>query len=478
MKTALRILLWFVMAATAMIGAAWLSERPGTVTAEWHGWRLDTSAGALLLAIVLLLFLGVSLWLLWRWLSNAPGALLEGWGEGRRRRGYRELTQGLAAVAAGDGVEAQKHARKAESLLAEPALTMLLSAQAAQLVGDRDGARRAFTAMLNDEEMAFLGLRGLIAHALRDGDQTQALTYAERAFHIRPQTPWVVHSLFDMQAQVGQWQPAQETLDAGLRTQVVTQEKGRTLKALLLVERSRGAERGGSDTEALTFAREAFALAPERIAVSQRLAEMLLKTGDTKRAQRTLERGWALAPHPDLAQLYLKAAGEPDPLKRVGIVRKLAEQKPDDMESHLALAQASLDAELWGEARRHLEAAGGTSPPVRVCRMMADVEERAQTDLSKVHEWLARAAVAPADRAWRCSACGAHHESWRSVCESCGAFGTLHWRAPGTYGQILPPAPAAPGAASTPTNPVTGPATNLPRLTAEPGRSMVTAQEK
>ena len=89
MRTALRILLWFVIAAAAMIGAAWLAERPGTVTAEWHGWRLDTSAGAFLLALVLLLFLGISLWLLWRWLSSAPGALLEGWGEGRRRRGYR-----------------------------------------------------------------------------------------------------------------------------------------------------------------------------------------------------------------------------------------------------------------------------------------------------------------------------------------------------------------------------------------------------
>ena len=109
------------------------------------------------------------------------------------------------------------------------------------------------------------------------------------------------------------------------------------------------------------------------------------------------------------------------------------------MESHLALAQAALDAGLWGEARRHLDAAGGTNPSVRVCRLMAEVEERAQSDQAKVHDWLTRAAHAPADKAWRCSACGAHHESWRSVCESCGAFGTLHWRAPGTYGQVLPP---------------------------------------
>jgi HemY protein len=287
--------------------------------------------------------------------------------------------------------------------------------------------------MLEDEQMAFLGLRGLIAQALRDGDQGQALAYAERAFKLRPQTPWVVHSLFDMQAQIGHWREAQETLDAGLRRKVVTQDKGRTLKALLLVERSRAAEHDGNDGDALGLAREAFGLAPERIAVSSRLAELQIKTGDGRRAMRTLERGWALAPHPDLAALYLKASGEADPLKRVGIVRKLVAQKPDDLESNLALAQAALDAGLWGEARRYLDAAGGANPPVRVCRLMAEVEERAHSDQAKVHEWLARA------KAWRCSACGAHHEAWRSVCESCGAFGTLHWRAPGTYGHILPP---------------------------------------
>ncbi len=439
MKTTLRVLIWFVIAAAVMLGAVWLAERPGTLTAEWRGWRVDTSVGVVLVAILLLMLVGIVLWLTYRSIVSAPGALLDGWGDSRKRRGYRELTQGLAAVAAGDGAEAQKHARKAEQLLSEPALTMLLSAQAAQLNGDTEGARKAFNAMLEDDQMAFLGLRGLIAQSLRDGDQVRALDYAERAFKIRPQTPWVVHSLFDMQAQTGAWKDAQATLDTGLRTKTITQNKGRTLKALLLVERSRTSEANGLDGEALSLAREAFGLAPERIAVTTRLAEMQLKTGDARRAMKTLERGWALAPHPDLAALYLKASDESDPLKRVGIARKLVAAKPDDLESQLVLAQASLDAGLWGEARRYLQAAGGASPTVRVCRMMADVEERAHAEQSKIHEWLAKAATAPADKAWRCSACGAHHESWRPVCESCGAFGTLHWRAPGTFGQVLPP---------------------------------------
>src|SRR6476660_845161 len=185
--TFLRTLIWFVLAGAAMVAAVWLAERPGNVVVDGRGWRLDTSLGVLLVAVVVLILLGVALWLGYRWIVGAPGALIEGWGESRRRKGYRELTQGLAAVAAGDGPEAQRHARRAEQLLGEPPLTLLLSAQAAQLNGDRDGAQRAFTAMLDDEHMAFLGLRGLITQALREGDQAKALSYAERAFKLRPQ---------------------------------------------------------------------------------------------------------------------------------------------------------------------------------------------------------------------------------------------------------------------------------------------------
>ncbi|HYX04884.1 MAG TPA: heme biosynthesis HemY N-terminal domain-containing protein [Reyranella sp.] len=435
----LRTLIWFVVAAVAMLAAVWLAEQPGVVTAEFRGWRLDTSVGALMVGLVVLVLLGVGGWLVYRWIMGAPGALMEGWFDSRRRRGYRALTQGLAAVAAGDGAEAQRQAKKAEKLLAEPSLTLLLSAQAAQLAGDQEAATRAFNAMLENEQMAFLGLRGLTSQALRGGDQAKALTYAERAFRLRPQTPWVVHSLFDMQAQLGQWKAAQDTLDAGVRRKVVTPDRGRTLKAVLLIERSRAAERDGQAADALALAREAFALAPERIAATERLAELQIKAGEGRRALKTLERGWAVVPHPDLAQLYLKASGETDPLKRIGVIRRLAAHKPDDIESHVALAQASLDASLWGEARRHLEIAGSSTPTVRICRLMAEVEERSQAEQAKVHDWLARATNAPADRTWRCSACGANHGSWRSVCESCGSFGTLHWRAPGTFGQVLPP---------------------------------------
>jgi HemY protein len=45
--TFLRTLFWFAVAAVLMFVAVWLAERPGAVTVQWRGWRLDTSVGVL-----------------------------------------------------------------------------------------------------------------------------------------------------------------------------------------------------------------------------------------------------------------------------------------------------------------------------------------------------------------------------------------------------------------------------------------------
>src|SRR5208337_2920792 len=126
--------------------------------------------------------------------------------------GYRALTQGMVAVAAGEPREAQRFARRADLLLADPPLTLLLSAQAAQLDGDDAAAKKFFSAMLDRAETEFLGLRGLINQALRSGDRGTALYLAERAMVLRPNTGWVVESLFDLEVRQVRWEAAWKTL--------------------------------------------------------------------------------------------------------------------------------------------------------------------------------------------------------------------------------------------------------------------------
>src|SRR5215469_652584 len=156
--------------------------------------------------IAALLFWLVSL------IIDSPRAFLRHRRERRRRAGYRALTQGMVAVAAGDPQDARRCARRADALLADPPLTLLLSAQAAQLEGDEMAAKKFFTAMLDRRETEFLGLRGLLNQALRVGDRATALRLSERAASLRPGTPWVVESRFDLEVREGRWEAAQQTL--------------------------------------------------------------------------------------------------------------------------------------------------------------------------------------------------------------------------------------------------------------------------
>ena len=177
----IRAIFLLLLLAAFMLGAAWFADRPGQVAIEWEGWRLSTSVPVLLAAIAISAAIMALLYRCWSALVGAPRAFGRWRRERRRRQGYVALTQGMVAVAAGDPDEARRQARRADVLLSEPPLTMLLSAQAAQLNGDENAAGRYFTQMLERRETEFLGLRGLLIQAMRKGDHERAIALARRS---------------------------------------------------------------------------------------------------------------------------------------------------------------------------------------------------------------------------------------------------------------------------------------------------------
>jgi HemY protein len=160
-----------------------------------------------------------------------------------------------------------------------------------------------------------------------------------------------------------------------------------------------------------------------------------------------LEQAWGRAPHPDLAGLYLRACADDDRLERLKILGRLAERNPEHAESHLARARAALEARLWGEARRHLQAAAGPdglegSPRESVCRLMAELEEAERADANAARAWLTRAATAPRDPGWVCGSCGAVSEAWSARCGKCRDFDALGWAEPPHVSPAVLEAPA------------------------------------
>ena len=484
-----RVLLFGVKFAIVVAIAAWLAGWPGRVTAELPGYRLDlgftvlewpdqyldASVGVLVLALLGFAVLTALVYRFWRFLRRAPRDLNLSVKAGRRRRGYRALTQGMVAVAAGEREEAARWARKAGALLDEPPLTMLLSAQAAQLSGDEAAAARYFTAMLDNEETRFLGLRGLLTQALREGERGRALELVREAHGMRPRTPWVLQSLFDLTERGGDLEAADRALRESLRAKALPKPEAERKRAVVLVQRALAARQAGDSAATATgHAREAHKLAPGLSPAAALLAELLLGSGAARKAAKVLEDTWARAPHPDLARLYLEARPSDDSLERLKTLGKLVARNPAHGESHLARGRAALEARLWGEARRHFEAAAGPDglagdPREAVCRLMAELEESERGDLEAAHAWLARATAAPPDPAWVCGTCGASAASWSPRCGNCESFDALAWTAPPQVAALPEPAPdLAPEPAPEPASNLAsrGPAPEIPALAA------------
>lgn len=443
----IRAIVFLVLLTAVMLGVAWLSERPGSVAIVWQGWRIDTSVPILIAATAFVAALLATIIRLWSVLTGAPRAFGRWRRERRRRKGYVALTQGMVAVAAGDPDEARRQARRADVLLNEPPLTMLLSAQAAQLNGDEDAARRYFEKMLESPETEFLGLRGLLVQAMREGDNTRAIELARRARGLRPKTPWVLSTLLDLETRGGAWREAAETLAQAQRTRALAAPAARHHEAAILIEQSRQALAEKRGREALRLAEQAHRAEPDHLAAVIWLAERSLDAGKARAVERLVEQEWPRRPHPELLTCYRRARPVAEPLQWVKQVERLARLAPLHIDSMIALGVANLEAKLWGEARRNFTAAIKASddqPPASLCRLMARLEEEESGDQASARRWLARAADAPADPAWVCEACGAAHASWQALCAQCGRFDTLDWRAPSRIQSALVVAPEKP----------------------------------
>jgi HemY protein len=431
----------FILIGLSIWLAVWFADNPGRVEIEIAGLRIGTRTGVLVGAILVFAVLSAAAYRLWRFARRAPGQLVRLRHANRRRKGYKALTQGMVAVAAGDSSEAIRFARKANVLLNDPPLTMLLSAQAAQLDGDEDAARHYFEAMLEAPDMAFLGVRGLLMQAIRRDDTREALRLANQADVLRPGTPWVLSKLFELQAGAQQWEAANKTLLQGSGAK--NAQTGRRRRAVVALALSEEAAASGDHKQAIKQARAACELDSHLIPALAAHVRHLAAAGQMRKAAKTLLAAWARNPHPDLAAAF-GALGGPDeaPLDRVKRFQSLYKARPDDIESRLTLAEASLAASLWGEARRYLE--GIDQPSARHCRLMAALEEQESGDTEAARRWRDKAALAPPQSVWICGECGSGASAWTPTCDQCNAFDGLTWRVPpGILPQALAKVPVS-----------------------------------
>lgn len=459
----LRILFFVAVVLVLAFGADFLLQADAVMRVAFAGYEISLHPLPLAIAVLLITLAG---WLVMkalglvvaviRFFSGDETAISRYLDRDRERRGFQALSDGMLALAAGEGRLALIKAQRAQKYLDIPALTNLLTAQAAEVSGDTRRAEGAYKALLADPRTRFVGIKGLLGQKLAEGDKETALKLAEKAFELKPRDPGLQEVLLKLQSGAADWKGARATLQAQARAGVLPKEVWRRRDAVMALQEAKVVVDESASIEAQEAAIAANKASPDLIPAAAMAARSYIAKGDRKNATRVLKKAWEARPHPDLAAAFAEIDPEESPEARLKRFKVLTALHPEDAETRQLLAELSIAAEDFPAARRALGDMATAHPTQRNLAIMAAIERGEGGDEATVRAWLSKALTAPRGPQWCCDKCQAVHSAWGPVCGNCGGFDTLSWREPAevhgpssTGAELLPvivsgPKPKAP----------------------------------
>jgi HemY protein len=377
-------------------------------------------------AIVFVLIVMGLIWLL-RALIRAPWLISRGIKRRNRARAREALSQGLVAIAAGDVKAAERAMLEASRRAPGQPLTLLLTAQTAQLKGDRSGARDVFQRMTEESATRIAGLRGLYIEAEREGEVEAAHQIAERARVEAPSAPWAARALLHHQTATRDWDGALATLTGATDARIIDKRAARRQRAVILT--AKALDKEASDPDAARHAAvEAHDLATDFVPAAVAAGRLLARQGDIRRATRVLEATWKASPHPEVADAYMHVRAGDSAGDRLKRAEALSRMRPQADEGRRAVARAAIDARDFARAREALAPIIAERPTQHALILMAELEAEETGDRGRAREWLARAVYAPRDAAW--TADGIVLEEWAPVSPVSGKLDAVEWKVP------------------------------------------------
>ncbi|WP_036698364.1 heme biosynthesis protein HemY [Paracoccus sp. J39] len=435
--SALKILIFFAIVLVLTLGAMQLSETGQGLSMVYGGTEYTLGPVQLVIAALVVVVLGwavvrlLALLLAFlRFLLGDETAINRYFARSRERKGYDALSEGMLAVASGEGRLAQDKAAKAAKFLDKPHVTDLLAAQAAEVAGDRAKAAEIYRRLLSDPRTRFVGVRGLMHHKLAEGDTATALKLAEKAYALKPKHGEVQDMLLELQTREGDWKGARAVLKDKRKQGQLPKDVHVRRDAVLALKEASEVLAEGNSISAREAAISANRASPDLIPAAVLAARSYIAQNDPRNAGRVLQKTWSVRPHPAIAATYAEIVPDEKPAARLRRFEDLMRQNPDHEETRLLRAELLLAAEDFPGARRALGDLAEKHPTVRSLSILAAVERGEGSDDAVVRGILARALVASRGPQWVCDKCHNVMADWSPTCDSCGGFDTLTWREP------------------------------------------------
>jgi len=348
------LLAFFVFVILGVVVALVFRDHNGYLLLSFDGWQVETS---LLFACAALL---VSLWLLitlWRLIVGGvllPKAVRNRLQQRRGRKARQSLYAGLQLLSEGRWARAETELKRLADNNEAPGLNYLYAAKAAQHqghVGDRNRYLEQAAGRRGVSELAVLLTQAQVQ--TEQGESAEALASLSRLYQMEPAHPEVLRLYAGQALKVGDYEQLRALLPALYKYGTLPAER---VDALAVEAWHDALRRKGTDATALTTT---WKRVPKRLrsnaAMSERYVECLRAAGADDEAaaviRDVLKREW----NPSLALTFGDLQSE-DRTAQLSTVEDWLKKYGEEPELLLVAGRLCLRNRLWGRARSYFEA--------------------------------------------------------------------------------------------------------------------------
>lgn len=340
-----RVILLLVVAATAAaFGWHWVADDPGYVLVRLRGWRVETTAVAAVLIVLVVWALVGAAWRLLRWPFGA-------FTRRHQRVSQQRLNAGLIALVEGRHSDAERDLNRAARLGRLRGLALLASAEAALQRGESTRALEALDQAAQTVPVAARILRARVLRRDGKGAEALALLAPDADKGTLPPNGW--HELALAALAVGNPTRARSALAPLKKSAALGSRAYAALEAQVVAAAIDAAVDGAAlNTLWMALPKAQRRPVPVVLAYARRAAALGQLLAATDELESALRREWA-AP---LITAYGALPGE-DVESRLRRAEGWLDGHPNDPALYVALGRMATRAQAWSKARGYLERA-------------------------------------------------------------------------------------------------------------------------
>lgn len=422
----LKLALFFIKIALIAAVVVILTRFPGQLTFHWFGYQVDIGVDVffiLLIGGIGLLVTGISFW---KWAWSLPLRMMERLRRQRLAKAEKLWFDSLLAFAAGELEESQTLSEKSDQLNDQFPMATILAAQAAYAQGHDQKAYTLFLKLSQDDRTQFFGLRGLIMLAQKHGQHQKAYELLQKAYEVRPTSPWVMKNLLQWDLRYGVLGESATLVERLMASDDLNRTEGVRLQAIIAWKKAMKAQKEQDYDRYYEAIYEALGLAPD---LSPAVFSLATYYNESKRAQQAIKvlvKGYKALPLPRYVDFCARIF-QGTALQVYQQVEALVSSHPTHPVSLLILGTFAARAHLWGKAHHHLAEYRQQSPQSQwYCQVMALLEtEEHPLQPERAQQWIDLSLIYPKEPVWQCRHCNAVQDDWDVFCPTCGELDTF-----------------------------------------------------